>query len=64
MLNIFHLASSRGIGDAARSPHAAPQPAGASHLTLIVGGRPEVLPRQPRRARRARPSSAPPPLSG
>lgn len=64
MFNIIHLASSRGLGDAARKAHAAPQPAGASHLTLIIGGRPEVLPREPRRRRRARPRSAPRPLSG
>ena len=64
MFNILHLASSRGLGDAARPAHAAPQPAGASHLTLIIGGRPEVLPREPRRRRRSRLRSSPRPLSG
>lgn len=45
MYNLLHLAASRGMNDAmrprrARRPHPTVQPAGASHLTLIVTGPP------------------------
>lgn len=55
MYNILHLASGRGMRDAMRRtpprhPHPVAQPAGASHLTLIVGEADAPGAGRPRRA--------------
>lgn len=66
MYNILHLAKSRGMNDTIRPRRARPvvQPAGASHLTLILGDATRAAAPVSRRAADSAPPPRPHPSSG